>query len=115
MNFSPATWETTPGHTDYDAALQRMQERAAAIREGTAEELVWLVEHPALYTAGTSAKPEDLQDASRFPTYTAGRGGQWTYHGPGQRVAYVMLDLTRPHGTIPARDVRCFVPGWSAG
>jgi len=111
MNFSPATWETTPGHTDYDIALQRMQERAAAIREGTAEELVWLVEHKPLYTAGTSAKAEDLQDASRFPTYTAGRGGQWTYHGPGQRVAYVMLDLTRPHGTIPARDVRCYVAG----
>ncbi|MBB5372516.1 lipoyl(octanoyl) transferase [Acidocella aromatica] len=88
-----------------------MQERAAAIRENGAEELVWLVEHPPLYTAGTSAKPEDLQDSSRFPTYTAGRGGQWTYHGPGQRVAYVMLDLTRPHGTIPARDVRCYVAG----
>ncbi|WP_183265535.1 lipoyl(octanoyl) transferase LipB [Acidocella aromatica] len=111
MIFTPATWETSPGLTNYDFALERMQERAAAIRENGAEELVWLVEHPPLYTAGTSAKPEDLQDSSRFPTYTAGRGGQWTYHGPGQRVAYVMLDLTRPHGTIPARDVRCYVAG----
>lgn len=111
MIFTPATWETTPGLTNYDCALERMRERAAAIHENSAEELVWLVEHPPLYTAGTSAKPEDLQDSSRFPTYAAGRGGQWTYHGPGQRVAYVMLDLTRPHGTIPARDVRCYVAG----
>jgi len=111
MIFTPATWETSPGLTNYDFALERMQKRAGAIRESGAEELVWLVEHPPLYTAGTSAKPEDLQDSSRFPTYTAGRGGQWTYHGPGQRVAYVMLDLTRPHGTIPARDVRCYVAG----
>ncbi len=111
MIFTPATWETSPGLTNYDFALERMQERVAAIRENGAEELVWLVEHPPLYTAGTSAKPEDLQDSSRFPTYKAGRGGQWTYHGPGQRVAYVMLDLTRPHGTIPARDVRCYVAG----
>jgi lipoyl(octanoyl) transferase len=111
MIFTPATWETTPGLTNYDFALDRMRERATAIHENSAEELVWLVEHPPLYTAGTSAKPEDLQDSSRFPTYAAGRGGQWTYHGPGQRVAYVMLDLTRPHGTIPARDVRCYVAG----
>lgn len=111
MIFTPATWETSPGLTNYDFALERMQERVAAIRENGAQELVWLVEHPPLYTAGTSAKPEDLQDSSRFPTYKAGRGGQWTYHGPGQRVAYVMLDLTRPHGTIPARDVRCYVAG----
>ena len=88
-----------------------MQDRVAAIRAGTARELVWLVEHPPLYTAGTSARPEQLTDPGRFPTFTAGRGGQWTYHGPGQRVAYVMLDLTRPHGTVPARDVRCYVHG----
>ena len=69
------------------------------------------MEHPPLYTAGTSARPEQLTDPGRFPTFAAGRGGQWTYHGPGQRVAYVMLDLTRPHGTVPARDVRCFVHG----
>jgi lipoyl(octanoyl) transferase len=72
---------------------------------------VWLVEHPPLYTAGTSAKPEELTDPSRFPTFAAGRGGQWTYHGPGQRTAYVMLDLTRTHGTVPARDVRRYVNG----
>ena len=78
-----------------------MQERVAAIRAGTANELVWLVEHPPLYTAGTSARPEELTDPDRFPTFATGRGGQWTYHGPGQRVAYVMLDLTRPHGTVP--------------
>ena len=88
-----------------------MQDRVAAIRAGTADELVWLVEHPPLYTAGTSARPEQLTDPGRFPTFAAGRGGQWTYHGPGQRTAYVMLDLTRPHGTVPARDVRCFVHG----
>ncbi len=69
------------------------------------------MEHPPLYTAGTSAKQADLTDPHRFPTFAAGRGGEWTYHGPGQRTVYVMLDLTRPHGTVPARDVRCFVHG----
>jgi len=108
---APATWEASEDFTDYDAALERMRQRVDDIRERGAPELIWLVEHPPLYTAGTSAKPEDLQDAARFPTYSAGRGGQWTYHGPGQRVAYVMLDLTRPHGTVPARDVRCYVAG----
>jgi lipoyl(octanoyl) transferase len=107
----PATWLTAPGLTDYDQAVATMQARIAAIRAGTAAEQVWLVEHPPLYTAGTSAKPEDLLDASRFPTHHAGRGGQWTYHGPGQRVGYMMLDLTQPHGTVPARDVRAFVAG----
>ena len=86
-----------------------MQERVAAIRAGTSDELVWLVEHPPLYTAGTSALPEQLIEPERLPTFAAGRGGQWTYHGPGQRTAYVMLDLNQPHGTVPARDVRCFV------
>jgi lipoyl(octanoyl) transferase len=104
-------WRTAVGLTPYADAVALMQDRAASIRAGTAHELVWLVEHPPLYTAGTSARPEQLTDPGRFPTFTAGRGGQWTYHGPGQRVAYVMLDLTRPHGTVPARDVRCYVHG----
>ena len=104
-------WAASEGLTLYQAALDAMQARVAAIREGQAAERVWLVEHPPLYTAGTSAKGEDLRAPGQFPTYQAGRGGQWTYHGPGQRVAYVMLDLTRPHGLVPARDVRHFVWG----
>jgi lipoyl(octanoyl) transferase len=108
---SEVAWRVSDGLTDYPTALAAMQARAAAIRAGTAEELVWLVEHPPLYTAGTSARREELTDPGRFPTYDAGRGGQWTYHGPGQRVAYVMLDLQRPHGPIPARDVRAYVHG----
>ncbi|HEY8610210.1 MAG TPA: lipoyl(octanoyl) transferase LipB [Roseomonas sp.] len=91
-------------------ALAAMEARVAGIRAGTAREAVWLVEHPPSYTAGTSARAEGLLD-TRFPTYEAGRGGQWTYHGPGQRTAYVMLDLTRRHGTVPARDVRAYVHG----
>ena len=87
----------------YKTALAVMDERAAAIADGAAPELVWLLEHPPLYTAGTSARPEDLIDA-RFPIHTAGRGGQFTYHGPGQRVAYVMLELKRRRP-----DVRAFV------
>ena len=106
---SPPEWEITGGLQPYPEALARMQARAGAIRAGTASELVWLVEHPPLYTAGTSAKPADLADPTRFPTYDAGRGGQWTYHGPGQRVAYTMLDLAQPHGPVPPRDVRRFV------
>jgi lipoyl(octanoyl) transferase len=86
-----------------------MQARVAGIRAGTAGELVWLVEHPPLYTAGTSADPADLANPQGLPTYEAGRGGQWTYHGPGQRTGYVMLDLTAPHGPVPPRDVRQFV------
>lgn len=104
-------WRIESGLTEYPAALARMQERVGAIRAGTSRELVWLLEHPPLYTAGTSARREDLTEPARFPTFAAGRGGQWTYHGPGQRVAYVMLDLTRAHGRVPARDVRCFVHG----
>ena len=104
-------WRIAPGLTPYADAVAHMQERVAAIRAGTATELVWLVEHPPLYTAGTSARPEQLTDPDRFPSFATGRGGQWTYHGPGQRVAYVMLDLTRPHGAVPPRDVRCFVHG----
>lgn len=101
-------WRISEGLTAYPEALAAMEARAAAIRGGQAEEVVWLVEHPPTYTSGTSAKPEELID-QRFPHFAAGRGGQWTYHGPGQRTAYVMLDLTRPHGPVPARDVRAYV------
>ena len=101
-------WTTRPGLLDYPEAIATMQARVAAIRAGTEPEQVWLVEHPSLYTAGTSALSADLLDA-RFPTFESGRGGQWTYHGPGQRVAYVMLDLTQPHEKLPPRDVRAFV------
>jgi lipoyl(octanoyl) transferase len=88
----------------YEAAVAAMDARVDAIAAGTAPELVWLLEHPPLYTAGTSAKPEDLLVPNRFPVYRTGRGGQLTYHGPGQRVVYVMLDVGRRH-----RDVRAFV------
>ena len=108
---SSPEWHISEGLTPYPDALEQMQQRVAAIRSGTADERVWLVEHPPLYTAGTSAKPAELTDPGRFPTFTAGRGGQWTYHGPGQRTAYVMLDLNRAHGRVPPRDVRCFVNG----
>ena len=104
-------WRIGDRLTNYDGALATMQAHAAAVRDGTAGELVWLVEHPPLYTAGTSAVAADLSNPSGFPTYAAGRGGQWTYHGPGQRTAYVLLDLTRPHGMVRARDVRSYVWG----
>jgi len=87
-------WQVRDGLTPYPEAVLFMEERAAAIASGHAGELVWLVEHPPIYTAGTSAKDGDLLDA-RFPVYKTGRGGQFTYHGPGQRVGYVMLDLKR--------------------
>ncbi|HYF06736.1 MAG TPA: lipoyl(octanoyl) transferase LipB [Acetobacteraceae bacterium] len=103
-------WVIAPGLTPYAEAVAAMEARVAAIRAGTAAERVWLVEHPPTYTAGTSARAEDLREA-RFPVFSAGRGGQWTYHGPGQRTAYVMLDLTRGHGTVRARDVRAYVHG----
>src|SRR3712207_4899714 len=96
-------WITSDGLTPYPEALAAMEARVAAIRAGEAEELVWLVEHAPTYTAGTSATPEGLVDP-RFPVFRAGRGGQWTYHGPGQRTAYVMLDLGRR-----GRDVRVYV------
>jgi len=99
----PVEWDVSHGLTDYAAALARMEARAAAVAAGTAPELVWLVEHPPLYTAGTSARPEELLEA-RFPVHPTGRGGQLTYHGPGQRVAYLMLDLKRR-----GPDVRRFV------
>lgn len=97
-------WKITDGLTDYDEAVAVMEARAAAIAAGEAEELIWLVEHPPLYTAGTSSKPADLVDADRFPVYESKRGGQYTYHGPGQRVVYVMLDVG-----ARGRDVRAFV------
>ncbi len=97
-------WITSPGLVPYETALTEMEARVAAIAEGRAGEAIWLLEHPPLYTAGTSARAEDLTDPDRFPVHVAGRGGQYTYHGPGQRVAYVMLDLNRR-----GRDVRAFV------
>jgi lipoyl(octanoyl) transferase len=102
-------WRISDGLTPYPDAQALMRDQVAAIRAGTASELVWSVEHPPIYTAGTSAKPAELIDPGRFPTYEAGRGGQWTYHGPGQRVVYVMLDLTRQHGAVPVNDIHCYV------
>ena len=99
----PIEWRVSNGLVPYEAALAAMEARVARIADGQAPELVWLLEHPPLYTAGTSAREADLIDA-RFPVFTAGRGGQFTYHGPGQRVAYVMLDLRRR-----GPDVRRFV------
>ena len=97
-------WATSADLVPYPEAVAQMEERAAAISEGRAGELVWLLEHPPLYTAGVSARPRDLLDPHRFPVFRSGRGGQFTYHGPGQRVAYVMLDLS-----ARGRDVRRFV------
>ena len=102
-NAPPVEWVVTPGLTQFPDALADMEARAEAIARGEAAERVWLIEHPALYTAGTSARESDLIDA-RFPVHRAGRGGQLTYHGPGQRVAYVMLDLKRRRP-----DVRAYV------
>lgn len=101
----PVEWLVSEGLTPYAESVAFMEARVAAISEGSAPELVWLVEHPPLYTAGTSAQPQDLLD-SRFPVHATGRGGQFTYHGPGQRVAYVMLDLNRR-----SKDVRAYVCG----
>jgi lipoyl(octanoyl) transferase len=100
---APVAWRVEAAPIAYEAALAVMETRVAAIAAGEAGELVWLIEHPALYTAGTSARREDLLEP-RFPVFATGRGGQFTYHGPGQRVAYVMLDLKRRGG-----DVRRFV------
>lgn len=101
---APVEWRVEPGLTEYQHAVTFMEARAGAIREGTASELVWLVEHPPLYTAGTSAQASDLIEPNRLPVFQTGRGGEYTYHGPGQRVAYVMLDLKRRR-----EDVRAFV------
>jgi lipoyl(octanoyl) transferase len=104
----PAGWAVSTGYVDYPAAVEAMEARVAAIAEGRAGELVWLLEHPALYTSGVSAKPADLLDPGRLPVFQSGRGGQFTYHGPGQRVAYVMLDLRRRrqdvHGFVAALE-----------
>jgi len=100
----PVEWRTAGALVRYDDAVAAMEVRVAAIHAGTAAELVWLVEHPPLYTAGTSAVATDLIEPGRLPVHRTGRGGQYTYHGPGQRVAYVMLDLTRR-----GRDVGCHV------
>jgi len=97
-------WLTSPGLTPYEEAVATMELRARDVASGKADELVWLVEHPPLYTAGTSARPEDLTDPDRFPVHTSKRGGQYTYHGPGQRVAYAMLNVA-----ARGRDVRKFV------
>ena len=99
-----AGWAVSPGLTPYVAAVTAMEARADAIARGEAGELVWLLEHPPLYTAGISSKASDLLSPDRFPVHRTSRGGQFTYHGPGQRVVYVMLDLTQR-----GRDVRCFV------
>ncbi|WP_245739354.1 lipoyl(octanoyl) transferase LipB [Sphingomonas rubra] len=105
----PPEWRVSPGLTPYPAALAEMEARAAAVAGSHAHELIWLLEHPPVYTAGTSADPADLVDP-RFPVVSAGRGGKYTYHGPGQRVGYLVLDLN-----ARGRDVRCFVhavEGW---
>ena len=104
LDNSKIEWIISDEKVDYPQAKAFMEARAAAIRDDAAPECIWLLEHPPLYTAGTSAKPEDLLEHNRFPVYDAGRGGQYTYHGPGQRVAYVMLDL-KARGA----DIRCFV------
>jgi lipoyl(octanoyl) transferase len=109
MRAGMVEWRISRAPVDYPDALAWMEARADAIRAGRAPECVWLLEHPPLYTAGTSARPEELVEA-RFPVFKARRGGRWTYHGPGQRVAYVMLDLNRR-----GRDLRAFVcalEGW---
>jgi lipoyl(octanoyl) transferase len=97
-------WRVSAVAIPYPKAIEQMEERVAAIRAGAAPELIWLLQHPPLYTAGTSARDEELLEPSRFPVYRAGRGGRYTYHGPGQRVVYVMLDLARR-----GEDVRCYV------
>lgn len=110
MTGTEIEWRVSEGLVPYPEALAEMEARAAAIRAGEARELIWLLEHPPLYTAGTSADPAELFNPEGFPVYAAGRGGRYTYHGPGQRVGYLMLDLDRR-----GRDVRRFVhalEGW---
>ena len=103
-------WRVSDGHVTYPEALAEMEARAAGVRAGTANELVWLLEHPPLFTAGTSADPAELFNPMGFPVFEAGRGGRYTYHGPGQRVGYLVLDLEKR-----GKDIRCFVhalEGW---
>jgi lipoyl(octanoyl) transferase len=102
-------WRVEPGFLPYPEAVAAMEARVAAIRNGTASELVWLVEHPPLYTAGTSAQPAELLSPDRFPVFVTGRGGKYTYHGPGQRVVYVLLDLDKR-----GRDLRRYVAALEA-
>ncbi len=109
VDGAPAGWAVSAAPVAYPDAVAAMEARAAGIAEGRAGELVWLLEHPPLYTAGVSAKPGDLLDPGRFPVFETGRGGQFTYHGPGQRVAYVMLDLSKRQ-----KDVRAFVAALEA-
>ncbi len=97
-------WRVSEAPVAYEAAVAAMEQRVEAIRAGTATECIWLLQHPPLYTAGTSATIDDLLTPDRFPVFKTGRGGQYTYHGPGQRIAYVMLDLKRRNP-----DIRCFV------
>jgi len=103
-------WRIDDAPVAYEPAVAAMEERVAAIRAGTAGELVWLLEHPPLYTAGTSARQEDLVDPALFPVHRTGRGGQFTYHGPGQRVGYVMLDLQRRG--LDLRSYVCGLESW---
>lgn len=103
-DMPPVHWETADSPVEYEAAVARMEAHADAMARGEAGELIWLLEHPPLYTAGTSADPRDLVAPDRFPVHPSKRGGQYTYHGPGQRVAYVMLDVGKR-----GRDVRAFV------
>ncbi|MDE3059539.1 MAG: lipoyl(octanoyl) transferase LipB [Pseudomonadota bacterium] len=101
-------WKISTEPVEYPAAMETMERRVAGIAAGTAPEMAWLLEHPPLYTAGTSAKAPDLLDSARFPVYPSGRGGQFTYHGPGQRVAYLMLDLRKR--ALPGQpDIRRYV------
>ena len=110
MGDDDIEWRRSPGLSDYAATLAEMEARASAIRDGSARELIWLLEHPPLYTAGTSAAAAELLAPDRFPVFRAGRGGRYTYHGPGQRVGYLVLDLEKR-----GKDIRCFVhslEGW---
>lgn len=109
IDSAPVRWRVQEGLTPYPEAVKFMEQEAIKIANGEADELVWLVEHPALYTAGTSAKAQDLIEPDRFPVYETGRGGEYTYHGPGQRVGYVLLDLKRRK-----QDVRAFVSALEA-
>lgn len=106
---APVAWVVSRASVGYLEAVEAMEARAAAIASGAASELVWLLEHPPLYTAGTSARPEELIAPGRFPVFASGRGGRYTYHGPGQRICYVMLDVRRRAG-----DVRAFVSALEA-
>lgn len=107
--YKEIIWQADKKICPYPEALSFMRQQVEAIHHQQAPQRIWLTEHPPLYTAGTSARAEDLINSQGYPTFEAGRGGQWTYHGPGQRIAYVMLDLTQPHGPLPARDIRAFV------